>query len=453
MTVKTAVTRAATTAVKVAVEAVEAVTPKKAKASRKKKKSLSPVEEVIDQLGMRWTEKQKQKYMKKIKVVELKRLEVPYPTDNYYMASTAAGKDQWERFSHKKPLKDKRYNQGKRREILLLDESKLQYIIPQDESVIFRDADTKDIFMVILRDFIPDDELREDMIATCRQILHYRRDDRREDPGQLVHFGYTCGGRHKPTVGLAANRRYISPKDHRELNNACQGMAGIGWNMLRSRLPQLIIDDYNECIKGIPGCPRMDMEPTKGVKNDLFAYNVGGRDLTFNEAGDLELPPPSGLSAVNYARFTHRENNGNEWFIAATLLAADSPAIGGNFYNASYGIVMEAASNTVSCFNPSGASTATSAGPTAARTSASLSRCPRAWPAPGERRSRGRRRNRDGEGRGSDARCLAASPTRMPGAMRIITLPRDVVNVFLLLEFSLLGDGWVERLINLLSML
>ncbi|KAK6214555.1 hypothetical protein LQW54_004276 [Pestalotiopsis sp. IQ-011] len=354
MTVKTAVTRAATTAVKVAVEAVEAfeaVNPKKARGSRQKK-SLSPVEEVIDQLGMRWSEKQKQKYMKRIKVVELKRLEVPYPTDNYYMASTAAGKDQWERFSYKKPLRDKRYNHGKRREILLLDESKLQYIIPQDESVIFRDADTKDIFMVILRDFIPDDELREDMIATCRQILRYRRDDRREDPGQLVHFGYTCGGRHKPTVGLAANRRYISPKDHRELNNACQGMAGIGWNMLRSRLPQLIIDDYNECIKSIPGCPRMDMEPTKGVKDDLFAYNVGGRDLTFNEAGDLELPPPSGLSAVNYARFTHRENNGNEWFIAATLLAADSPAIGGNFYNASYGIVMEAASNTVSCFKP-----------------------------------------------------------------------------------------------------
>lgn len=314
--------------------------------------SLSAVEQVVDQLGMRWDERQKQAYIDGINVVELKRLEVPYPTHDFYTATTATGKDQWGRFWHERPAKDKRVHGGKRRQVLLLDESRLQYNIPQHESVIFRDADTKEIFMVILRDFIPDDELRKDMVATCRQIIKYRRDDRREDPGQLVHFGYTCGDRSKPTVKLAANSRYIAPKQLRELNNASQGMAGIGWNMLRSRLPQFIIDDYNDTIKDIVGCPRMDMEPTKGVKNDLFSYNIKGEELTFNEAGDLELPPPSGLSAINYARFTHRENNGNEWFIAVTCLAAEKPDIGGNFYNASYGIMMQAASNTVSCFKP-----------------------------------------------------------------------------------------------------
>lgn len=204
--------------------------------------------------------------------------------------------------------------------------------------------------MIVLRNFIPDEELRKDMVNTCRRIISYRRDDRRDDPGELVHFGYTCGAMSNALMGLAKNERYITDDDHRQLNNASQGMAGIGWNMLRSRLPQFIIEDYEKAINSVPGHPRMDMAATKGTDLDSFTYKVKSHDVRFDTTGDLQLPPPSGLSAKNYARFTHNERNGNEWFVAVTCLAADDPSIGGNFYNASYGIMMEAASNTVSCF-------------------------------------------------------------------------------------------------------
>ncbi|KAK6073282.1 hypothetical protein SCUP515_06894 [Seiridium cupressi] len=327
-------------------------------------KGATTAEDVVERLGMNWNEEQRQQYINSIKVVELKRLREPYPTDDYFMATTEAGKDHWDRFWYQRRTKDKRYNGGKRREVRVLDESKLQYTIPQDESVIFRDADTKEIFMIILRNFFPDDQLRMDMVDTCRWILKYRRDDRREDPGQLVHFGYTCGSRHDPGMDLARNRRKITDREHRELNNAAQGMAGIGWNMLRGRMPQFIIDDYNNTIKSIPGCPRMDMRKTKELRrtkkeremaegvDNTFSYEVDGCNITFNRSGDLELPPPSGLAGYNYARFTHQENNGNEWFVAVTCIAADDPSIGGNFYNASYGIMMLAASNTISAFKP-----------------------------------------------------------------------------------------------------
>ncbi|KAI1856529.1 hypothetical protein JX265_011488 [Neoarthrinium moseri] len=308
-----------------------------------------PASAVVKRMGMKWTEKQKRKYWNSLKLVELKRFAEPYPTNDYFMATTQKGKEQWDKFWEGKGLKDKRYNGGERRQILVLDESRLQYKIPQDESVVFLDADTKEIFMVILRNFFPDDDLRMDFVSICREIIKYRRDDRREDPGQLVHFGYTCGSRHQPGMQLAKNCRKISPKNHRALNNASQGMAGIGWNMLRGRLPQEIIDDYNDTIEAI-GCARMDMGKTG---DDTFAYNIGGELVTFNEHGDLQLPPPSGLSAVNYARFTHKENNGNKWFVAVTCIAASDSSIGGNFYNASYGIMMEAADNTVSAFQPS----------------------------------------------------------------------------------------------------
>jgi hypothetical protein len=55
---------------------------------------------------------------------------------------------------------------------------------------------------------------------------------------------------------------------------------------------------------------------------------------------------------VNYARFTHRENNGNKWFVAVTCLAADDTSIGGNFHTSSYGVMMLVASNTMTAFQP-----------------------------------------------------------------------------------------------------
>lgn len=211
--------------------------------------------------------------------------------------------------------------QGLRRGTKTIDFSKLQYVLEQDESVRFLDADTKELVMIVIRNFFPDDAMRKEFTKVCLEVVDRRRDDRREDPGQLCHFGYTCGSRHQPGLRIATcNKRLKTParvEYERRLNYKAQGMAGLGWNMLKSRLLDAIIQDYENAIADA-GAPRMDME--RADKN--FSFPFHSESVTFN---DLDLAPPSGLCSINYSRFTHKDNNGNRFFIACTTQAPADP--------------------------------------------------------------------------------------------------------------------------------
>ncbi|KAK8123412.1 hypothetical protein PG999_003330 [Apiospora kogelbergensis] len=305
--------------------------------------------QIEERLGINWTPAQKQAYLDSIKIVYLKRLETPYPIHDFYTAGTKRAQDEWDAYWEGKPLKDPRYNKGQRRKTKTIDFSQLQYIIEQDESVQFRDADTKELVMIVIRDFFPDAAMREAFTKVCLEVVERRRDDRREDPGQLCHFGYTCGSRHQPGLRLATcNKRLNTPariEYERQLNYKAQGMAGLGWNMLKSRLPDEIIQDYEDAIANSEA-PRMDMQR----EQKDFSFPFHGKSVMFK---GLDLPPPSGLCSINYSRFTHKENNGNRFFIACTTEAPADPTKGGNFYNASYGIMLKAATNTVTSWLPS----------------------------------------------------------------------------------------------------
>ncbi|KAH9883872.1 hypothetical protein F4778DRAFT_800593 [Xylariomycetidae sp. FL2044] len=333
--------------------------------ARKTRSSARPDSQAKEKLGLNWTPAEREAYLDKIKVVDLPRLDEPYPIDNLYTAGTETAKKQWadcmssSHYWHGRPLRDPRYvNASTAPESTTTgcaaifsswtDESRLQYRILQDESVIFRDADTKEVVLVVLRDFVPDEALRLTMVDLCKEIIKNRRDDRREDPGQLVHFGYTCGSRHEPCIQLAASCLRLNTaakvRNEKQLNIKAQGMAGIVWNLMKSRLPAEIIADYNDTILE-NDFPRMDM----GREVNSFEFSVRGKKVVFD---DLELPPPSALSAINYARHTHRESNGNNWILALTANAPADATKGGNFYLASYGIMLCPATNTVTAWHP-----------------------------------------------------------------------------------------------------
>ncbi len=305
--------------------------------------------EYKEKLGLDWTPEQKDEYLNGIKVIYIKRLEEPYPINNCFTAGTPKAKREWDAYWEGKPLAEPRYNGGLRREIVELDRSRLQYIIKQDESVMFRDADTEELVLVILRNALPDDAVRETMIDVGRGLFRYRRDDRREDPGMLVHFGYTCGSRKAPQIQLASpcTRTDTPEKQDRErqLRDDCQGMAGVLWNMMRSRLPAEVPEAFDDVIEK-QDLPRMDM-----MRDDEnFSFQIDGKRVTFR---DLDLPPPSAMSAINYARYTHKESNATNWIVAYTSKAPPDPNRGGNFYLASYGIMLEPNTNTVSAWRPS----------------------------------------------------------------------------------------------------
>ncbi|KAI0390419.1 hypothetical protein F5Y17DRAFT_468965 [Xylariaceae sp. FL0594] len=290
-----------------------------------------------ERLELDWSAKQRDAFLGKVKVVDIERLDEPYPIDGYYVAGTAKAKRQWDAYWRV------------RWSVKTFDKRRLRYIIPQDESVIFRDAETKQVVFVVLRDFLADEAVRESMISVCKELTNSRRDDRREDPGRLTHFGYTAGSRHDRQIQTAApnTRQDTAPKRRREaqLSTRAQGMAGIIWNLMRSKFSAEIIADYNDLIAECD-FPRMDL----GRDDETFTFSIDGKDVTFR---DLELPPPSGLTSINYARHTHNETNGNKWVIAFTANAPRNPNRGGNFYLASYGIMLEPASNTATAWQSS----------------------------------------------------------------------------------------------------
>ncbi|KAI1385378.1 uncharacterized protein F4822DRAFT_432228 [Hypoxylon trugodes] len=306
----------------------------------------------IKDLGLNWTPAQKEAYLSKIKVVYLPRLKDPYPENDFYVAGTPKAKEQWDDYWADKFPPTVRKPYTIRRETLDMDISRFKYIVKQDESIIVRDADTKELVFVAIRDLIPDDEVKHTMTTLCKEITRFRQNDKRNDAGQLVHFGYTCGSRDHPCVRLAAPLAAIDTMDkvkkEVDINMRTQGMAGIIWNLMKCKLPAEIIDDYNNTIKKYD-YPRMDMQR----KDNDFHFKVGDEVVTFETGKNgLRLPPPSGMSAINYARYTHNESNGNAWIVACTCKAPQDWTKGGNFYLASYGIMLQPRDNTATAWRP-----------------------------------------------------------------------------------------------------
>ncbi|KAI1771508.1 hypothetical protein F4818DRAFT_205535 [Hypoxylon cercidicola] len=249
-------------------------------------------EEIIDSLGMDWTRAESEQYVAQIGVEDLPRLAGPYP-------------------------------------IVDADYSRFQYIVPRDKSVIFRDANTKAIVLVVLRNVVPNEGLRQDIVEVCKEAIQYRRYDRREDLlGQL----------------LQTPAKQATEKD---MNDKVRGMAGIIWNMMRNRLPPEIMADYSHMIKKFD-FPRMDT----GEDDGTFTFKINGENITFCvEDGGLELPPPSALSTINYGRYYHKGRNVNNWILAYTANAREDPTRRGYLFLPEYGIMMLPASNTISAFH------------------------------------------------------------------------------------------------------
>ncbi|KAI0377192.1 hypothetical protein F5Y04DRAFT_189981 [Hypomontagnella monticulosa] len=308
-------------------------------------------ERLIMDLGLNWSPKRRERFLSRVKTVYVKRLKEPYPLDGYFTAATSKAKRQWKTYWEGKRVQEPWRNKGQRREIVGFHPSRLQYVIQPEESAVFRDADTGEIVLVVLRNFVPDEDIRESMVDICKEIIPTRIDARRDDPGMLVHFGYTCGSRTIGLTRLAASKARLDSvaavKREKNINAKAQGMAGIVWNLMKSRLPPEITADFNDMIEKY-NLPRMNMQR----KDTDFTFKVDGEDITFHTGENgLELPPPTAMSAINYARHTHTEINGNNWVVAITAHAPEDPTKGGNFYQASYGIMMLPATNTASAWN------------------------------------------------------------------------------------------------------
>ncbi|KAI0121950.1 hypothetical protein F4814DRAFT_457819 [Daldinia grandis] len=308
--------------------------------------------QLIDDLGLNLSSGQRDEFLTNIKVVELPKLESPYPPTDLSLDGTPEAKHQWQQYQEDELRRDPQYTKGSYQEIMDLDCSHLKYIVPQEESVIIRDINTRETVLIVLRDSIPDEDLQKKMIGVCRELVKSHQYNKSEYPGMFCHIGYTCGSQKDPQIRLAASCVKLNEHDkingETELNNKAQGMAGMMWNLMKSQFPPQIVTHYNNTVRG------NDFPPIDIMKNDeTFTCEVGDEGaMASTGEGELRLFPPSGMTSVYYARHTHTEANGNSWIIACTVNAPDSTTNGSDVYLASYGIMVLPATNTVSAWHP-----------------------------------------------------------------------------------------------------
>ncbi|KAI0848795.1 hypothetical protein F5Y00DRAFT_270007 [Daldinia vernicosa] len=302
--------------------------------------------QLIDDLGLNWSSGQRDEFLAKIKVVELPKYKSLYPSTDLFSAGMPEASHQWQGHWKDSPPRNPCYNEGLHQGIADWDYLPFQYIVPHEESVIFRDIETKETVLVVLRDFIPDEDLRNIMMRVCREIVKTRLDDEREDPKLRCDFGYTCCSQQDPEIRLAASCIKLNTEEEIELDDTAQGVAGIVWNLMKSRFPPEITDNNTNRENGFP---RISM--TKDGAS--FTFKAGGEDVEFETGEDgSEQPPLPGMSGVYYARHTHTEVDGNSWIIACTVNTPDSTTANDNLYLASYGIMVLPTTNTASAWRP-----------------------------------------------------------------------------------------------------
>lgn len=76
-----------------------------------------------------------------------------YPPRKHWVAASAASAKQWGRYMATAPLPDKRKTTRRLYAPLVIDKSRLQFVIPADVSCIIKDADTGVVVFAVFRKF------------------------------------------------------------------------------------------------------------------------------------------------------------------------------------------------------------------------------------------------------------------------------------------------------------
>ncbi|XXH01269.1 hypothetical protein Hte_007623 [Hypoxylon texense] len=206
-------------------------------------------------------------------------------------------------------------------------DSRFQYVIPQDKSVIVRDADTREVVLIVLRDVFPDAAVRQRIMEACREVVDYRQDGR-------------------------CDVKYLQHTRERDaaVNGRAQETAGVVWNAVRSRLPRGIVPGHSDVVKKYDLPPSIDVGCGDGT---LGAFRMNGENVAFCiEDGGVELLPPSTLSAVRYAQTCQQGPGADGWIATYTTYAPAEFFQGGTFSLGQYGIVVLPSVNAVTAWHP-----------------------------------------------------------------------------------------------------
>jgi len=244
-------------------------------------------------------------------------LKTPYPPKYKWIVESEAIADLWRDHIDNGPQPDKRHQ---RYPLFLLDPAKLSLDVDSDTDLIVYDKKTKQLVMVILRNFTDHPELLSAMGDIIKANVEHRKSMRvciiqsiyfiishhffqLADPGKIVQVGISAGARSKPSLDWVKNILKKHSDDFvDDLDRKTAHAFSLLWMLIRRRLPDKLSDDLVTWMAET-GIYRMNKEAVRGFWENSatgeIELDIGGNSFDFQWA---ELAPPSGAMAANYSR-------------------------------------------------------------------------------------------------------------------------------------------------------
>jgi hypothetical protein len=170
-----------------------------------------------------------------------------------------------------------------------------------------------------------------------------------EDKGKICQIGYSAGARSKCEFNWVKNVvGKISAEKLRSLDHKSSSAFALFWNMLRSHVPRAIIEDISDFCDPL-GIYRMDGGAGLSTTTGNYTVEIEGLPVVYH---DVELAPPCGIVAANYARAIHYEHQPHKYAMAWTTCRSGEDEDGGHFFVSKYGIRVHSAPNTLVIWQP-----------------------------------------------------------------------------------------------------
>lgn len=120
-------------------------------------------------------------YVATIPSTTLSQLTAEYPPHRRDVCETEEIKTVWTEYRHGRPHPDRREakaNGGSWPSMVILDETKLQKVVGEDESIIIYDSETQEVVAVVLRDVCGDPGVLEWVTGVIQENVGWRRNVR-----------------------------------------------------------------------------------------------------------------------------------------------------------------------------------------------------------------------------------------------------------------------------------